>query len=145
VSLHPAHSSLPPADPPYTGGMWTRRAVISVAAAVLSAPLAGDQPMTRLRVEVRNHKGQPVDRASVIVRFVEGRSIKRFGKKKRHQWELKTNQEGVAKMPPLPQGKILVQVIAKKYQTFGKYFEVNEPERTIQVTLNPPQPQYSAH
>ena len=113
--------------------------------AALAAPLWADRPTTRLRVEVRNHKGEPVDRASVIVRFVEGRSIKRFGKKKKRQWELKTNQEGVAKMPPLPQGKILVQVIAKKYQTFGKYFEVNEPERTIQVTLNPPQPQYSAH
>jgi hypothetical protein len=38
-----------------------------------------------------------------------------------------------------------VQVIAKGYQTFGNTFEVEEEEKTIEVKLNPPQPQYSAH
>jgi len=36
-------------------------------------------------------------------------------------------------------------VIAKGYQTFGQTFEVMEEEKTIEVQLNPPQPQYSAH
>lgn len=119
---------------------------VLAAATILGLPLAADDPpMTRLRVEVRNIHDKPVERASVIVRFVEGRSIKKFGKKIRTQWEMRTNQDGVAKIPPIPQGKVLVQVIAKNYQTFGERFEVEEEEKTIVIKLNPPQTQYSAH
>jgi hypothetical protein len=119
---------------------------VLAAATILGMPLAADDPpMTRLRVEVRNIHDKPVERASVIVRFIEGRSIKKFGKKIRTQWEMRTNQDGVAKIPPIPQGKVLVQVIAKNYQTFGERFEVEEEEKTIVIKLNPPQTQYSAH
>lgn len=116
-----------------------------IAAFGLALPLLADPPMTRLRIEVRNYNGKPVDRASVVVRFVEGRSAAKLGKKVITHWELRTNQEGVVKIPPVPQGKILVQVIAKGYQTFGQTFQVAEEEKTIEVKLNPPQPQYSAH
>lgn len=101
--------------------------------------------MTKLKIEVRNANDKPVDRASVIVQFVEGRSIVKLGKKIQTRWELKTNQEGVAKIPAIPQGKIRIQVYAKQYQTFGEVFDVNEEEKTLHVKLNPPQPQYSAH
>jgi hypothetical protein len=111
----------------------------------LAWPLPADPPMTRLRIEVRNSNNKPVERASVVVRFVEGRSPTKLGKKVITQWELRTNQEGVVKVPPIPQGKILIQVIAKGYQTFGQSFEVAEEEKTIEIKLNPPQPQYSAH
>jgi hypothetical protein len=53
--------------------------------------------------------------------------------------------EGVAKIPSLPQGKIMIQVIAKGYQTFGQEFQIAEEAKTIQIKLNPPQPQYSVH
>ena len=108
-------------------------------------PLAADPELTRLRVEVKDHTGKPIEQASVVVKFVEGRSKVKFGKQIRTSWQLKTNQEGVAKVPPVPQGKILIQVIAKKYQTFGQTFDVNEEEKTLEVKLNAPQPQYSAH
>jgi hypothetical protein len=58
---------------------------------------------------------------------------------------MRTNQEGIAKVPEIPQGTILIQVIATGYQTFGQTFEVNELEKTIEVKLNSPQEQYSAH
>src|SRR5207244_7373329 len=38
--------------------------------------------------------GKPVDRASVVVRFVEGHSIVKLGKAVRTTYELRTNQEG---------------------------------------------------
>jgi hypothetical protein len=104
-----------------------------------------DPPMTKLTVEVKTTGGKPVDRAGVIVRFVEGRSYIKLGKKIRTTYELRTNQEGLAKIPSIPQGKILVQVIAKGYQTFGQTFDVAEEEKTVEVKLNPPQEQYSAH
>lgn len=102
-------------------------------------------PMTKLTVEVKSLEGKPVDRASVVVKFVEGRSYIKLGKKIRTTFELRTDQEGLAKIPEIPQGKIQIQVIAKNYQTFGKVFDVDEEEKTVEIKLNPPQPQYSAH
>lgn len=115
-----------------------------VALSVLSLPLAAVD-MAKIRVKVTTQTGKPVDRAGVIVRFVEGRSVVKLGKKIRTQWETRTNQEGVAQIPAIPQGKILVQVIAKGYQTYGDTVDVSEDEKTIEITLKPPQPQYSAH
>src|SRR6266576_6978060 len=118
-----------------------------IAIALFATALLGSASAqtTKLRIEVKNPDGKPVDRASVLVKFVEGRSIVKLGKKIRTSWELKTNQDGVATIPPIPQGQILVQVIAKNYQTFGQKFDVNEEEKTIAITLKPPQSQYSAH
>ncbi len=124
------------------------RLAFLLALAVVFLPLAAeedDDGTTRLRIEVKNLYDKPVERASVIVKFVEGRSVVKFGKKIRTRWELRSNNEGVARIPPIPQGKILVQVIAKGYQTFGETYDVDETEKTIEVKLNPPQPQYSAH
>ena len=101
--------------------------------------------MTTLTIHVTSPSGKPIDHASVIVKFVQGRSKVKFGKKIRTAYELHSNQDGIAKIPPIPQGTILVQIIAKGYQTFGNNFDVNESEKTIDIKLNPPQPQYSAH
>ena len=114
-----------------------------LAATALAA--RADAPMTRLNIEVKAQSGRPVDRASVIVRFIQGRSIAKLGRKVRTTFEMRTNQEGEVRIPTIPQGKIRIQVIAKGYQTFGQDFEVNEDEKTIPITLNPPQQQYSAH
>jgi hypothetical protein len=107
--------------------------------------LWADPPMTKLNIVVTTQGGKPIDRAGVRVVFVEGRSYVKFGKKIRTSWELRTNQEGEARVPTIPQGKILVQVIAKGFQTFGKTFDVNEAEKTLEIKLNTPQSQYSAH
>src|SRR5258708_5618265 len=101
--------------------------------------------MTKLEIMVKTQGGNPIDRASVVVRFVEGRSYVKLGKKIRTTYELRTNQEGRAKIPQIPQGKIRIQVIAKGYQTFGQIFDVNEDEKTVEIKLNTPQQQYSAH
>jgi hypothetical protein len=123
--------------------MMDRRTFILVPAAALSA--FADTPMTNLRIEVSNDLGKPIDRAAVIVRFVKGRSVAKLGKKMMTNWEMRTNSEGWVKIPSIPQGDILVQVIAKNYQTFGQTYEVNEEDRTIQIKLNPPQKQFSSH
>jgi hypothetical protein len=101
--------------------------------------------MTTLTISVKSPGGKPVEGASVIVKFVKGHDLTKLGKKIRKDWELRTNQEGLAKIPPIPQGTILVQIIAKDYQTFGKNFDVDEEQKTLDITLNAPQPQYSAH
>jgi hypothetical protein len=118
-----------------------RRLILLLALAI---PFLGAD-LTTLTISVKTKSGKPVERASVVVRFVQGRSKAKFGKSIRTEWELRTNQEGIAKIPPIPQGTILIQVIAKDYQTFGEKIDVDEEQKTIEVTLNPPQPQYSAH
>jgi Carboxypeptidase regulatory-like domain len=112
---------------------------------LLAAPARADVPMTKLTIHVVNDSDKPIDRASVIVRFVQGRAYLKFGKKIRDTYELRTNQEGEATIPEIPQGKILIQVIAHGYQTYGQTVDINETEHTVDIKLNPPQKQYSAH
>ena len=118
-----------------------RALILSIA---LFLPLfAAD--MATLTISVKSPTGKPVESASVIVKFLKGRSAAKLGKKIRKEWELRTNQEGMVKIPPIPQGTILVQIIAKGYQTFGQNFDVDEEQKTLGIKLNPPQPQYSVH
>ena len=126
-----------------------RHVVILVATFIglVFAPsaLRADDDLTTLRIEVKTLGGRPVERASVIVKFVEGRSIIKLGKKIKTSYEVRTNSDGLAKIPPIPQGKIRIQVYAKNYQTFGDFYEIEEEEKTVEITLKPPQPQYSSH
>jgi len=110
----------------------------------MTLPMLGAD-LTTLTISVKSTGGKPVENASVIVKFVKGHSVSKLGKKITKEWELRSNQEGLVKIPPIPQGTILVQIIAKGYQTFGQNFDVDEEQKTLDIVLNPPQPQYSAH
>ena len=121
------------------------RLLLVPALALFASGLFAGTPMTNLTVEVKTLGGRPIDRAAVIVKFIKGRSYVKLGKKVRTTYEMRTNQEGLAKIPPIPQGQIQIQVIAKGYQTFGNFFDVDEPDKTVEVELKPPQSQYSSH
>lgn len=122
----------------------TRKAFLLFAVFCMGS-LVAKSPTTALTVKVTGNDNKPIDRASVIIRFVEGHSMVKLGKAVKDQYELKTNQQGVARIPPIPQGKIQIQVIAPKYQTFGGVYDLTEDQKTIDVHLNPPQTQYSSH
>jgi hypothetical protein len=121
------------------------RGIAFAVTLLLCAVAAQAVEMTKLTIQVKTQAGRPVERASVVVRFVEGHSIVKLGKGILTTYELRTNQEGEAKIPPIPQGKIRIQVIAKGYQTFGDIFDITDEEKTVPITLNPPQQQYTAH
>jgi len=122
-----------------------RNRFLLMAVLMAFAGLCAAASMTTLTIEVKTLSGNPVDRASVIVKFVKGRAKMKLGKKILKTWETRTNQEGIAKIPPIPQGSIQVQIIAKGYQTFGQIFDVDDEAKTIEIKLNPPQEQYSSH
>ena len=105
----------------------------------------GDTPMTKLLIQVKTQAGRPLEGAEVVVNFSEGRSGLRLGKNVRIAYDLHTNQQGEAKIPAIPQGKIRFLVSAHGYQTFGQVLEIKEEEKTVEIVLNPPQPQYTAH
>jgi hypothetical protein len=121
------------------------RSLLIPLALLCAVAAHAEAPMTKLNITVKTQSGKPIDRASVIVRFIEGHSIIKLGKAIRTTFELRTNQEGEARIPTIPQGKIRIQVIAKGYQTFGQIFDVTQEEKDIPIKLNPPQQQYTAH
>src|SRR5215471_6992306 len=125
-------------------GNMMRALLVSVLIAGMAA-VSFAAPMTKINIVVKSNTGKAVDRASVVVRFVEGHSIVKLGKAVRTTFELRTNQEGEAGVPSIPQGKIRIQVIAKGFQTFGEVYDITDDEKTVNITLNPPQQQYSAH
>ena len=119
-----------------------KHAVWAMALMVLTLANA-DTPTTKLTIHVITQAGRPVNQASVVVRFVRSKALKI--KALRTTWELRTNQEGETDVPDLPQGQIRIQVIAKGYQTFGQFYDVQEEAKTIEIKLNPPQQQYTSH
>ncbi len=90
---------------------------------------------TKLRIEVTaGEKNQPVENASVYVRYVEEGLLK----EKKREMNVKTNREGVAKVPDVPRGKVLIQVIAEGWKTFGRWYELDSDEQTIKIHLEKP-------
>ncbi len=60
--------------------------------------------------------------------------------------ELKTNEQGKATLTIVPVGsKVLVQVLAPGYRTFGAEYDVPTDKRAITVKLLPPDQQYSIY
>jgi hypothetical protein len=75
---------------------------------------------------------KPVDSASVYIRYVEEH---KHGKDKKIEMNLKTNQSGICHVPVIPPGKFVIQVIAEGWKTYGEYYDINQTEQTINITL----------
>ncbi|MDE3186622.1 MAG: carboxypeptidase regulatory-like domain-containing protein [Acidobacteriota bacterium] len=96
-------------------------------------------PPATSRIEVtilRNDDGDPIENASVIFHLVGDKG----------NMELKTNEDGKTVIDVLPTGsKVLLQVIAKGYQTYGQDYEINKAEMAIEIKLKRPGQQYSIY
>lgn len=102
---------------------------LSTASAQNDKPAAPEKRdgTSRLRIEVTGgDNNKPVADASVYLRFP---------KEKKVELDLKTNQEGVARSPEIRQGRILIQIVAPGWKTYGEYHEISESEQTIQIHL----------
>ena len=121
-----------------------RRVILLVLFLATCLPSFADSDYTRIVVKVVDERGKPIDRANVRLVFKQGRR-KLTLKKIRRSWELKTSQEGTAKLPGIPKGDILIQVTAKNHQSFGDTFTIEEDEKQVDVTLKAPQAPYSVH
>jgi hypothetical protein len=95
-----------------------------------------DPTTTKLRIHVVNPDDKPVSNASVYVRFPVAGGL--FHKEKLSELSLKTNEDGSVKVPDIPRGKILIQVIAKGWKTFGKWYEMDSEAMTVEIKLEPP-------
>ncbi len=96
------------------------------------APAAADKRngTSRLRIELTGgDSNKPVADASIYLRFPDQKKV---------ELDLKTNQEGIARSPEIRQGKVLIQVVAQGWKTYGEYHDVTESEQTIQIHLVKP-------
>jgi len=104
----------------------------ALAAQSDKAPAAADKrnATSRLRIELTGgDENKPVADASIYLRFPDQKKV---------ELDLKTNQEGIARSPEIRQGKVLIQVVAQGWKTYGEYHDVTESEQTIQIHLVKP-------
>jgi hypothetical protein len=99
---------------------------------------ADDPPESRLRISVVSaENGKPVGSASVYIRYADGKTF--FTRKdKQAEENFKTNQDGSLKVPSVPRGKVLVQVIAPGWHTYGKWYDIDKDDVDIQIKLEKP-------
>ena len=95
-----------------------------------------DPTTTKLRIHIVSPDDKPVSNASVYVRFPVAGGL--FHKDKLAELNLKTNEDGSVKVPDIPRGKILIQVVAKGWKTYGKWHEINSDAMTVEIKLEPP-------
>ena len=98
---------------------------------------SGEQQTVRLRIEVKGDTGKPVANASVYVRYTVPGSLLR--KEKLAELDLKTNGDGSVRVPAVPQGKILIQIVAPGWKTYGEWYEiVDKSEDLVEIKLDRP-------
>jgi hypothetical protein len=97
---------------------------------------SADAPTTKLRILVTGTSDKPIGNASVYVRYNTAGGFLHHDKLA--EMDLKTNQDGSVKVPAIPQGKVMIQVIAPGWHTFGKWYAVDKAEEVISIKLDAP-------
>jgi hypothetical protein len=59
-------------------------------------------------------------------------------KDKKFEVNVKTNQKGLAHVPDAPTGKVLIQVVAEGWKTFGQWYDVVDLKQVIKIHLERP-------
>jgi hypothetical protein len=92
-------------------------------------------PANRITIEVTGgDANKPVENASVYLKTVEEHRIK----DKKTEISVKTNQEGIAHLPDVPLGRVLIQVVADGWKTYGHWYDITDPKQTITIHLDRP-------
>jgi Carboxypeptidase regulatory-like domain len=94
-------------------------------------------PTTHVEITVlRDTTGKPIPNAGVVFHL----------KEEKGNMELKTDPDGKVSIDVLPTGsKVLVQVIAKGFQTYGGDYVLDAPQKTIEIRMKRPTEQYSIY
>ncbi len=119
--------------------------LLFTAAALSFVSVAPAKDMTELRIVVVDRDGEVIPRAGVSVARIVSKPGAKKVKVRKARFNLRTSMQGAAPLPPIPQGRYLVQVISPGYQTHGSTQELTQPEQTVTITLEPPQDQLSVH
>jgi hypothetical protein len=93
-------------------------------------------PSTRVTIEVTGgDKDNPIENASVYLKYVEEHKI---AKNKQFELNVKTNREGIAHVPDAPLGRVLIQIVAEGWKTFGRWYDITGTKEPIKIHLERP-------
>jgi hypothetical protein len=99
-------------------------------------PASSSDQTARVTIEVSGgEKETPVENASVYIKYVEERKIK---KDKKVELNVKTNRDGTAHVPDAPLGRVLIQVVADGWKTYGRWYDIADAKQVIKVHLEKP-------
>ena len=94
------------------------------------------EQVSRITIEVSGGEAvTPVENASIYIKYIEERKVK---KDKLLEMNVKTNKDGTAHVPDAPLGRVLVQVVADGWKTFGRWYDVTDVKQTIKIHLDKP-------
>jgi hypothetical protein len=109
-------------------------ALCAAAPAQQSAP-PKEAPIPRLTVEITGGDAdKPVENASVYLKTQQDRLIK----DKKTEVNVKTNMQGVAHVPQPPVGRVLIQVVAEGWKTYGHWYDITDAQQVIKIHLDRP-------
>jgi hypothetical protein len=107
---------------------------------VQSEGTAAAPAVKKLTIEVSGgEKNVAVENASVYLKYAEERKLR---KDKKYALNVKTNRDGTAHIPDPPLGKVLIQVVAEGWKTFGEYYDLGDAAAVIKIHLDRPRKWY---
>jgi len=91
---------------------------------------------TRIKITVTGGDNNvAVENASVYVKYVEEHKI---AKDKKLELNVKTSREGVAHVPNAPAGRVLIQVVADGWKTYGRWYDITDLNQEFKIHLERP-------
>lgn len=97
---------------------------------------AANAPVNKITIEVSGgERNVAVENASVYLKYVEE---KKLFKDRKYELNVKTNREGSAHIPDPPMGRVLIQIVADGWKTYGQYYELKESNMVIKIHLDRP-------
>src|SRR5260370_21904936 len=94
----------------------------------------------KLTIEVSGgEKNVAVENASVYLKYVEEKKLR---KDKKYALNVKTNRDGTTHIPDPPLGKVLIQVEAEGWKTFGEFSDLGDAGTVIKIHLDRPRKWY---
>ena len=126
-------------------GLWLLLSFLAVCGAVRAQTAQNPETkahagksdfLAHITIEVvGGEKSVPVENASVYLKYVEQHAVK---KDKHVELNVKTNRDGTAHIPETPTGRVLIQVVADGWKTYGRWYDIAEAKQTIKVHLEKP-------
>jgi hypothetical protein len=80
-------------------------------------------------------KNVAVENASVYVKYIEERKLI---KDKKLELNIKTSREGIAHVPNAPTGRVLIQVVADGWKSYGRWYDITDPNQKFEIHLERP-------
>ena len=124
------------------GAVFLLFAVAGVASAQAPGNDSKDKTPTntdqssRVTIEVAGgEKDTPVENASIYLKYVEERKLL---KDKKVELNVKTNRDGTAHIPAAPMGRVLIQVVADGWKTYGRWYDITDTKQTFKIHLEKP-------